>query len=177
VAAAAASAIALTRAPAPPAERAAITGASAPSFADQTNPVAPIVAPMTHVTVRVSPPNAQISIDGTPVGQSPFEATYPRTTESHNIKAVAQGFVTKTETIVFSLNDMSLSLNLERTPEAAAWPLPVTPPGRGTKPTVVPQVAIVSATPPASPMATELDPRGGKLPKREVDTHDPYGAK
>jgi eukaryotic-like serine/threonine-protein kinase len=139
----------------------------------------PSAAVRARIVVRVSPPIAQIFLDGTPVGQSPFEGAYTLSSEPHTIRAVAAGYATKIETIAFSSPDMRLSLNLERQVPTQTWPTPATAAGRGAKAAVAIASAPVVTTAPAAtlPSPSDVDPRGGKQPKREVDTHDPYGAK
>jgi eukaryotic-like serine/threonine-protein kinase len=127
-----------------------------------------------HVTIRVSPPNAQIFLDSAAVGQAPFDATFPLTSDPHTVRVIAAGYVPKTESVVFGSSEVSLSISLERSGGGVVFvPVPVA--AKPTKP--APTTVAAGSTSVAPAPATDIDPRGGKLPKREVDPNDPYGGK
>ncbi len=120
-----------------------------------------------HVVIRVSPANAQIFVDSASVGQNPFEANYPRSTDKHTIRAVAPGHAPKVEEMVFGSSEVSISLSLDRLGGGMAY---VPPPSKSAG-----APATAAPAPTSAPM--DIDPRGGKPPKRDIDPHDPYGGK
>jgi serine/threonine protein kinase len=80
----------------------------------------PAAAPPAHdlpelvdLVVRISPPSAQISIDGATVLSNPFHARYPKDNLVHHIVASADGFEAKAEDVSFA-HDVSIDVSLSR---------------------------------------------------------------
>lgn len=143
-------------------------------------PAAPAPTPEDHadtveIAVRVTPANAQIFLDDAPVEGNPFRARFPRNVAStHSIRAVAPGFVQKTELVKFDSN-ASVAMSLERQ-TVGAQPA-VRGDVRAAAPAAPPAPAASSpAAPPTAKPADDINPRGGKAPKRDIDPKNPYGA-
>ncbi len=139
-----------------------------PARPEPSMAAAPASAATAHVVIRVSPANAQIFVDSAAVGQNPFEANYPRSGDKHTIRAVAPGHAPKVEEMAFGSSEVSVSLSLDRLGGGGAY-VPAAARSAGTPTT--------SAVPAAPGAPADIDPRGGKPPKREIDPHDPYGGK
>jgi serine/threonine protein kinase len=150
-------------------------------------PPAPAVPAVMHdegdfldLVVRVSPPSAQISIDGTSVVQNPFHARYPKDGQIHHIIASADGYEPKLEDISFA-NDVSVDVSLNRR-EAAPLHQNVAsgPPIHAIKHAAlpVPSVAALPDSPSVSSSAAsrpEIAAGGGHAPLRPIATTNPYG--
>jgi hypothetical protein len=122
----------------------------------------------------VSPPTAQIVVDGVLVRGNPYRAQFPRG-GIHLVKAFAPGYEPRVEQAHMS-GDVVINLSLERsarfaTRSALARPGRARPTAGGT-----PRVAVgggserVLATPPAS----MVDPHGGRAPLHPIVTVSPY---
>lgn len=113
---------------------------------------------LVEMTVRASPPAAQIWIDGVRVGEGPHTAKYARGSR-HRIRVSAEGYMTRTETIEVSAT-ASLYIDLEKEAGAA----PVASHAHRLRPALSASAsasAATSASPPRAP-ATNL-PDGGAL--------------
>jgi hypothetical protein len=108
-----------------------------------------------------------------PVG-NPFTAHYLKD-EAHEIMALAIGYEPKSRK-VSTVTDLVVDINLERRAGV--------PPVRSAAPATAPRVAqrTVAAAPPpptgvAAPAALprlEVDPSGGRAPRRPIDSRNPY---
>jgi hypothetical protein len=166
------------RAPSAPISNTSL-GATAPPPPTASGPPVEERAENIEITVRVTPSNARIFLDEAPVDGNPYHATFARNVvATHAIRAVAPGFVQRTELVKFDANS-NVTMSLER--QALA--------GQPQQPAVVVRADVrAAATPPAAappsqspttttkPSATDINPRGGKVPKREIDGKNPYGA-
>lgn len=158
----------------------AAQGAQAAQSATAAGQSPPEATETVDLNVRVSPSNAQIFVDDVAVQGNPFRAKFPRNAAAtHTIRASAAGYVSKTELVKFDAN-ASVALSLEHQPVAAAA---ANLPGRAaapdprsaeprapTPPTgVAPSMAAAKSTP------ADINPQGGKAPKRDIDPKNPYG--
>jgi hypothetical protein len=138
----------------------------------------PVVAPppredLVDVEVRVSPPNASITIDGSSVSGNPFRGRYARGAAMHRIRATAPGFYAKSEDLAFNAN-ATLDLSLERVPVVVHAPAPPPPPP--PPPPHVPRVAASARSDPQTPQSsTDVNPAGGSKPRRPIESSNPYG--
>jgi hypothetical protein len=158
-----------------------------PVAREELSPGAAPARDSVEVAVRVSPPSAQIAVDGAVVANNPLVARYARDGQAHHVMAFADGFEPKWREISFA-NDVSLEIVLERhaTPaaQAPATRRIVTPQpqvvGRSGKAVAVPPSAAPPAEPSQSPPApaprVEVNPAGGHSPLRPIQTSNPYGA-
>ncbi|HEY2513078.1 MAG TPA: serine/threonine-protein kinase [Polyangiaceae bacterium] len=133
------------------------------------------------LSIRVSPPSAQITIDGAPVPSNPFHARYSRDRTIHHIAASADGYDSKLSDVSFG-GDVSIDVTLDRHPAPAPSPppfyrrsAPPPPPPAHPAKKAAPQSADSSNTP--APTATQADvpPAGGHAPLRPISTSNPYG--
>ena len=136
------------------------------------------------LSIRVSPPSAQITIDGAPVPSNPFHARYSRDRSIHHIAASADGYDSKLEDVSFG-GDVSIDVNLDRHPTPP--PPQASPPGyrRSPPPPPPPPPHSSKKAPPASPESTnapaptasqsDVPPTGGHAPLRPISTSNPYG--
>ncbi len=160
-----------------------------PSAVRSTAVAAPVVAPpakleaeTVDLMIRVSPPTAQVTIDGALVLSNPFRARYPRDNQIHHVAASADGYDAKMEDVTFA-NDVSIDISLNRHLAGAFHQALVSAPPVQTRPTrhPTPQPAAlvpasagdVAAAAPARPM--EVSPGGGRTPLRPIATSNPYG--
>jgi serine/threonine-protein kinase len=158
-----------------------------PVAREELSPGAAPVRDFVEVTVRVSPPSAQIAVDGAVAANNPLLARFPRDGQAHHVMAFADGFEPKWREVSFA-NDVSLEIVLDRhaPPVAQAPPARriVTPQpqvvGRSAKAVVVQASAAPAAEPPSPPPApaprAEVNPAGGHSPLRPIQTSNPYGA-
>jgi serine/threonine-protein kinase len=130
-----------------------ILAATAPT-ATATTPATPNVA-RTNVSFSASPGEAKIYIDDAPLDQNPFNGAFPKDGLSHRVKVEANGYVTKTEVVVFNQDSVSLNVTLNKRPPGYVAP-PV------TKPTVTAAASASAAPEPTS--------SGHKKPHRDIDT-------
>jgi serine/threonine protein kinase len=138
---------------------------------------------LVDVAVRVSPPSAQISIDGAPVPTNPFHARYPKDRAVHHIAASSDGYESKLEDVTFA-GDVSVDVSLDHrltiptVHRAPPPPAPAPPPFRPVKRSGAPPAptAESSAAPSPSPSQPEVNPSGGRAPLRPIVTSNPYGA-
>jgi serine/threonine protein kinase len=142
---------------------------------------APALPDMLDLLVRVSPPSAQITLDGVPLGSSPFRGRLARDGQVHHVGATADGYDTKLEDVTFA-GDQSIDLSLERhAAPVVHWyaPLPAhsskhpdSPPAAASHAADIP---LPPAPPPAAPAHTDVGPAGGHAPLRPISTSNPYG--
>jgi len=135
----------------------------------------PVTAPAidtVEINVRVTPASAQIFIDDAPVDGNPFRGRFPRNPSAmHTVRAAASGFTAKSEIVKFDANG-NVMLALDRHAGLAVGNAAATRPPEA-RPTAPPPLATTVATPART---TDIDPRGGKAPKRDIDQKNPYGA-
>jgi len=111
------------------------------------------------LTVRVTPPNATVYLDGAVLGSGTFEGRVVRSDTPKHIRIEAPHYAPKEETITLD-GDTMLSFALERDSGAAAAPGPPRPRPTGAAP-----------EPTAKPAETATP---GQKPKRAIDTENPY---
>jgi hypothetical protein len=141
---------------------------------------APVAAPLADtivLSVTVSPPTAQVLLDGQLMPSNPFLTRFPRSAATHRLRAAAPGFQAKERWISFADNVM-LDLSLSPVDPSAA-------PGvrdRGRRhdpPTVRHPPALITAPPvvlPAPAHHPEIGPRpeADKPRRRRIESTDPY---
>jgi serine/threonine protein kinase len=139
------------------------THATSPAVAGAPAATAPPVEPkLVGLSVLVSPPSAQVSIDGVPAASNPFSARYPRDGQVHHIVASAEGYETKVEDVLFT-KDVSVHVGLDRRPNTP-YPGAVSVTAATMRPTKRSSLpaALGSDTPAAPPL-------------RPIATRNPYG--
>jgi serine/threonine protein kinase len=201
--------LALVRAtPAPPRRSALTMVPSVPIVARASSPTTTTAAAnaptLSELTVRVSPPSAQIMIDGSMVAGNPFRGQFHRGT--HQIQAFAAGYEPKVQQASLA-TDVILDFSLDRRSKTAAarpsyvvaqprsaspapasaadspMPGPSRPSGR--TPPLLRQAALGRSPetqplriPPArsanQPSPEIVDVRGGRAPLHPIETHSPY---
>jgi len=147
---------------------------SAPTPAQAAAPPAASPPELRELVVRVSPSSAQIVIDGLPVVGNPFTAHYLKE-ETHEIRALAIGYEPKSRR-VSTVSDLVVDINLDRRasgsqPRSAT----TTTSARTAQRTVAP--AAPTPAPVAAPAGLpqpEIDPAGGRAPRRPIDPRNPY---
>jgi serine/threonine-protein kinase len=136
---------------------------------------------LVDVVVRVSPPSAQIAIDGVSVPTNPFHARYSKDALVHHVILTAEGYDPKLEDVPFS-SDVSINVSLDRHPAPPPVRAYAPPPPAGLHPKRAP--APVQAPGPAStpdtsqsvsPARVDVAPTGGHAPLRPISTSNPYG--
>ncbi|MFO0661775.1 MAG: serine/threonine-protein kinase [Polyangiaceae bacterium] len=72
-------------------------------------------APATEIqlSIKVSPPDAKLSLDGAPLPSNPYRATHRRDTAVHQLVIEAPGYVTRVQDLVLD-KDVLLELMLQR---------------------------------------------------------------
>jgi len=179
----AAAALALVAAVAATAGRAdpppAVPGAASAMAGVAAVPAAP---EMLDLLVRVSPPGAQISLDGMPLGSNPYRGRFPRDGLAHHVGATADGYDSKLEDVTFA-GDVSIDVSLDRRAAPAVHWIAQPGPVRSVKHAA----GAASASPPAdpgpppappqpAPARTDVGPAGGRAPLRPIMTSNPYGS-
>jgi serine/threonine-protein kinase len=155
-----------------------LPGVAAPAAAPITAPQGvPAVPDAVELVVRVSPPGAQVAIDGVPAPQAPFHVRYAKDPLVHHVSAMADGYEPKTVEVTF-VNDTSVDLSLERRPPPPARTY--VPSGHAARHTAAPPPSAVATDPPPAPSASpppkvDVTPSGGHAPLRPILTRDPYG--
>jgi serine/threonine-protein kinase len=172
---------------APPAAAASTAVVAQPVVREELSPGAAAARDFVEVTVRASPPSAQIVVDGTLVANNPLVARYPRDAQMHHVMAYADGFEPKWREVSFA-NDVSLDIVLERHasppgPAPATRRLVAPQPqavGRSPKAVAIQPSAAAALDQPSPPAAlaprVEVNPAGGHSPLRPIQTSNPYGA-
>jgi hypothetical protein len=168
---------------APPAAVAAFpTALVQPVAREELAPGAAPARDSVEVAVRVSPPSAQIAVDGAVAANNPLVARYPRDGQAHHVMAFADGFEPKWRDISFA-NDVSLEIVLERhatpAPRRIVTPQPQVVGRSGKTVAAPPSVAPPPepSPPPSAPAPrVEVNPAGGHSPLRPIQTSNPYGA-
>jgi len=136
-------------------------------------PPAPSPSQLSELVVRVSPPSAQIVIDGVPVVGNPFTAHYLKD-ETHEIRALAIGYEPKSRK-VSTVSDLVVDMNLDRRASGSELRSAAATSARTAQHTATPAAPPPAATaaPPALPQL-EIDPAGGRAPRRSIDPRNPY---
>ncbi|MGD0525208.1 MAG: serine/threonine-protein kinase [Polyangiaceae bacterium] len=137
---------------------------------------------LVDVVVRVSPPSAQITIDGVAEPTNPFHARYGKDAQVHRVLASADGYDAKLEEVFFA-NDVSIDVSLDRraAPPAQRYYPPPPPPAHGGKHAgssasgPAPASGDASSAPAAPPPRVDVPPSGGHAPLRPIVTSNPYG--
>jgi len=173
--------------------------------APQTTPTpAPVPAPpppppkpaMIDVTIHVSPSVASIVLDGAELDGNPFSKQFQADGKVHHIRASATGYVAKSTTVKFDSTNVALDWSLERLPAPPPAP-PPPPPSRPAQRAKAPEAPrrtesarpteAAHIEPPApvrpppesepapKPTSNEIDPDGGRKPRRQIDPNNPYG--
>ena len=130
---------------------------AAPVLPVPREPPAPPVAASVHFAVRVIPEEARLTLDGQPLGKSPYTSVVPRDHAAHIVKAALPGYVTVERALTFDA-DADLALELE--PETK-----VSIPSGGAR-----KGLRDKAHDPAFDVELKKDSR----PRRNVDEKNPY---
>jgi len=146
-------------------------------------PAAAVMAPeMLDLLVRVSPPGAQIAIDGVPLGSNPFRGRFQRDGLVHHVGASADGYETKLEDITFA-GDVSIDLSLDRhAAPIVRWISPPTAhtgkhsPGAPASSSPAAEAPAPPPPPAPAPVHADVGPAGGHAPLRPIVTSNPYGS-
>jgi hypothetical protein len=152
--------------------------------------LAPIPVPATVpdtilLAVTVSPPDAEVRIDGQAMPSNPFVARFPRSADTHRIRVTAPGYQSKERLVSFGDN---VTLDLSLTPAAVAPPVARERPARRPPPAArraspppplrESRSSPVAATPQPAPGPTiELLPRpleNDPARRRRIEARDPY---
>ncbi|HXN31199.1 MAG TPA: protein kinase [Polyangiaceae bacterium] len=165
-------------------------GRSTASSAPATSPLVVVASqddpPLIDVMLRVSPPMAQITIDGALVLSNPFRARYPKDSQIHHVTASADGYDTKLEDVTFA-NDVSIDMSLNRHAAAAVQvhqgavtaPPPQARPTRHAAPQPGAANPALAGDAPGGPLSAatrpDVGPAGGRTPLRPISTSNPYG--
>jgi hypothetical protein len=158
----------LGRAPA-----AAEAAAPPPATAAGSVPLPPPI----RLTIHVSPPHAQISIDGVLARSNPTEAEFAQDDGAHHVMAFADGYEAKSQDVTFA-RDVSLDIDLERRPP----PRRIVPAASATPAHTSPKAsadvhgATADDAPPPSRPNVDLAPRTGHVPFRPIATSNPYAS-
>ena len=150
------------------AEPLASTASGAPTVAPASAPTMDTI----ELNVRVTPSGAQIFIDDAPVDGNPFRGRFPRNPLAmHTVRGAASGFTSKSEIVKFDANgNVTLALDRHAGSFVGIVAAP-RPPEPRTGAALPPSIVVV-----APAKTTDIDPRGGKAPKRDIDQKNPYGA-
>ncbi len=109
------------------------------------------VAPTSRLHVSViGPADADLFIDGAPVGPAPFEGAAPRDRRLHTIEARAEGWSSVAREVSFDLVEQRIVLRMEREARAGAR----RPPEE--------RAIVIREAPPPPPPSSPAPPRGGE---------------
>jgi eukaryotic-like serine/threonine-protein kinase len=179
----AAASVALRRGPVlpPPTPVASVAPPIAPPEAVPTPGGLPPAPNNFELSIRASPSSAQLLINDEAVRGNPYVGTYPAGT-ALRVRATAPGYMPKSEELTANGNT-AITLTLDREPRAAsspqraAIPPPRPPPPAHSTPVVAPDPPPKPPPPPPppAPVATDVNPNGGKRPRLTVDPTNPYG--
>jgi serine/threonine protein kinase len=168
-------------------------GAVTPSAPVMPEP-RPATPDLVTVEIRVTPPEAYLSIDDAIAGSNPFSGRFPIGPAPHRVRARAPGYASKLVLITFDAN-VTLELNLDKLEPARPAPARVEParvtrtrpPARTAPPPPPPRPEPAPAVEPPHPVTVEhppepkpavkpneLEPAAGTRPKRTIDPADPY---
>ncbi|MCZ7685408.1 MAG: hypothetical protein M5U28_44180 [Sandaracinaceae bacterium] len=98
----------------------------------------------------IGPADADLFIDGAPVGPAPFEGAAPRDRRLHTIEARAEGWSSVAREVSFDLVEQRIVLRMEREVRAAARRRPEERP------------IVIREAPPPPPPSSPAPPRGGE---------------
>jgi eukaryotic-like serine/threonine-protein kinase len=168
--------------------------------ADVSNTAATSEAPSAkaQVTVRVQPPEAKVTIDGTPLGGSPPTGAFPLDNAQHQVHVEAAGFVAHSESLLLDSTRVTIDVALAREPVQAPPPpaassatvvmgpksknsfpwhpgVRQTHPNPSPAPSAEPQATPV-ATPAPSATETSLWPRPNRSTGPVLDKTDPFAS-
>lgn len=140
-----------------------------PAAPAPVTPTPSVVEDLIEVEIRVTPPEASVTIDGALVSGNPFRGKFPRGEAMREVRAEAPGFVPKSRALAFS-SDIKMDLALERRVRAAVAP---SRPSRVSTPAPRP---VEPPKPVETPVhVPEINPAGGTKPTRPIDSSNPYG--
>ncbi|AUX39238.1 protein kinase [Sorangium cellulosum] len=127
------------------------------------------------LVVRVSPVDAKLSLDGSPVSTGAYEGRLARDGRAHVVRAEAPGFVAQEETITAN-NDLVLSLALKSDPGAPpARPAQVAARSAPASVATATPASAAAATPASvAPPSGAPEPPAERKPRRGIDLESPY---
>jgi eukaryotic-like serine/threonine-protein kinase len=134
-------------------------------------------APVLALNVRVTPPSARVFLDDEELPRDALASVRPRDKRPHHLHAEAEGYLPRSEIVVFDGPNVIVNLTLDKRPAQASAAAPPPPRGRTAPPPAPPARP---AARPTSPTASPGEPatistQGGKAPKRAIDPWNPYG--
>ncbi|HEU4411983.1 MAG TPA: protein kinase [Polyangiaceae bacterium] len=153
-----------TAPPAGAARAESLAAESAPAKADEH-------APMLAFNVRVTPPSARVFLDDEELTPDARASVRPRDRRPHRLYAEAEGYLPRSEIVLFDGPNVVVNLTLDKRPAQPSAAAPPAPRGRAAPPPPSPPRP---APPPAQGEPT-INTQGGKPPKRAVDPWNPYG--
>lgn len=129
-----------------------------------------------ELVILASPPEAILTLDGTPVAGNPFRAEVERGPRPHRISARADGFEPQEKVVVFDQKKITVTISLTRVEEDSERRLPTTKPGRpGTPPLPAdPAKNPATGTPPVAAGDRLSTEKNTGKPTRTIDDKDPY---
>jgi hypothetical protein len=149
---------------------------------------------LVDLVVHVSPPGAQVAIDGASIPLNPFHGRFGKDALVHHISASADGYEPKTVDVAF-VNDTSIDISLDRhapapvvryvPPSMAVTHSGKHPASSGAQVAPGSQAASASPPPPSAadsasaatappPSHQDVSPAGGHAPLRPIQTANPY---
>ncbi len=137
-----------------------------------SSPGAPKADGSVEVVVIASPPEAVISLDGTPVVGNPFRAQVARSSAIRKVSVSAAGYETQEKAVVFDQESTTVRVTLSHSAEGATAPKVGGGPLKTTTTPDKPGQPAVGGTPTVGDrLKTDRDP--GKS-SRTIDDKDPY---
>lgn len=134
---------------------------------------APEAAATIELSLRVTPSDAVVTLDGVRLTQTPHRARHPKDGAAHELVVSAAGHATERRSLVFDRDlDLSIELSAEASPAAASASAASTsrPTARGPSrgPAPPPTATATARTPPT---ATAAPTAGGGI---KIDEQNPY---
>ena len=135
--------------------------------------MAPAAPTALHVSLKVSPKEARLVLDGNPIS-NPYSGVLAPDGKPHVLKVTAEGYLPKEEIIVLE-RDLSIDIALEREAVRPPEAKPSGPPPTNKPAVVRERPKEPTALPSTPPTPSEAPPARVHKPKRPIDLDDPYG--
>jgi serine/threonine protein kinase len=150
-----------------PSAKEAAAAASASAAASESASASASRDPQIEFTIKASPPEARIVIDGTPFPSNPATGKHVRDGAIHLVRVEAPGYSTREEALTF---DRSVLVSIALHPAESPAPSPSAPP----PPNVVSTTRAGQARPPARPAAPSRPGQARPTPGGKLDSENPY---